>query len=280
PLRDVAPRYAGKQVLAIGPPGVRELAVSCGFDRPLVSEDVLAWRPQVWQYRLPDPAHITPAFVDLDNDPVEAVLCFGGSVDWGQDIQVVCDVLLSSGGVLGRTTSTGGSSSNSSNVDATRRPHAPVYFSNDDMLFSNSFPTPRLGDGAFLAALRAVYARRASEADTAASSSVDLDVTIFGKPRGVAFAFARAALARAAAAQGLPAPARVYMVGDNPRSDAAGAVAAGLTAVLVRTGLYSDGADGGSGDTGGAAAVVDTVADAVEWILKDAGVAVAGVDDG
>ena len=35
-------------------------------------------------------------------------------------------------------------------------PHVPVYFSNPDMVYANDFPTPRLGQGAFAAAVQAV----------------------------------------------------------------------------------------------------------------------------
>jgi len=38
-------------------------------------------------------------------------------------------------------------------------PRPPVYFSNPDLVFANDFPTPRLGQGAFAAAVQAVYAQ-------------------------------------------------------------------------------------------------------------------------
>lgn len=43
-------------------------------------------------------------------------------------------------------------------------PHVPVYFSNPDMVYANDFPTPRLGQGAFAAAVQAVCEKASSPA--------------------------------------------------------------------------------------------------------------------
>ena len=66
---------------------------------------------------------------------------------------------------------------------------------------------------------------------------------------------------------------RFYMVGDNPTSDIEGARRANIyhrkegktswQGVLVRTGVYKEG-----DETNGAAAVVDGVAEAVDYILR------------
>lgn len=38
-------------------------------------------------------------------------------------------------------------------------PQPPVFFSNPDLVYANDFPAPRLGQGAFAAAVQAVYAQ-------------------------------------------------------------------------------------------------------------------------
>ena len=58
----------------------------------------------------------------------------------------------------------------------------------------------------------------------------------------------------------------LYMVGDNPLTDIKGANAAGWVSVLVRTGMYQD------GDDHTADVVVDTVTEAVDWILEQEGI--------
>jgi ribonucleotide monophosphatase NagD (HAD superfamily) len=82
-----------------------------------------------------------------------------------------------------------------------------------------------------------------------------LEATVFGKPFGLTYDYAnevlRAMLVRRGAqghAQAERAQAaqtlgpRVWMVGDNPASDIAGAVAYGWASALVRTGVYHDAA--------------------------------------
>ena len=52
--------------------------------------------------------------------------------------------LHAAGGVIGRRR----------RADA---PETPIFFSNPDMVYQNEFPAPRLGQGAFAAAVQAVY---------------------------------------------------------------------------------------------------------------------------
>lgn len=84
---------------------------------------------------------------------------------------------------------------------------------------------------------------------------------VLGKPSRDFF---RAALASAGAAA-----ERTVMIGDDAESDVGGALAAGLSGILVRTGKYA------SGDEdlfdGAPTWISDNLADAVDWILQSRG---------
>lgn len=83
-----------------------------------------------------------------------------------------------------------------------------------DLSYRGAFPHPRFTNGAFNAALEAVFERHTGR---------KLRVLRFGKPESSSFQHAETVLA--------PDPAlrktmQFYMIGDNPRSDIAGARAA------------------------------------------------------
>lgn len=103
-----------------------------------------------------------------------------------------------------------------------------------------------LDAGAFVAALEYASQREA---------------TLFGKPAADFFAAAVASLGCAREA--------AVMVGDDAESDVAGALAAGLHGVLVRTGKYRDGDEDAIDPA--PSAVVDDLAAAVDWILERTG---------
>jgi HAD superfamily hydrolase (TIGR01458 family) len=83
---------------------------------------------------------------------------------------------------------------------------------------------------------------------------------VLGKP---AAAFFHAALASMGVS-----PQDAAMVGDDVESDVGGAMAAGLSGILVRTGKYEAGAE--HHITPPPSAVVDDLAAAVEWLLEGA----------
>ena len=159
--------------------------------------------------------------------------------------------VLASGGLLG------------ARPDPSRLGAVEAHFSCGDLVWANDWPAPRLGQGAFGAALRAVYRE--------VTGGHDLGVTMYGKPMRAPYALAEAALAaeaaRVAAATGEAARgevAAIYTVGDNPRADIAGARAAGAPWVplLVLTGVHPgpDNCGAHPGD-----AVLADVEHAVAW---------------
>ncbi|XP_057799075.1 uncharacterized protein YKR070W isoform X6 [Salvia miltiorrhiza] len=154
---------------------------------------------------------------------VKAVFVVSDPVDWGRDIQVLCDI-LTSGGIPGEK--------------SWHQP--PLYFAADDLQYQAAFPSERLGMGAFRIALESVFNRIHEK---------PLELTCFGKPNPLVFRNAETILGHLLQSDvrrgngdpgpGSPSFKTLYMIGDNP---------------LV--------------DIKGAQQVVDTVEDAVAFILK------------
>ncbi len=182
-------------------------------------------------------------------------------------------------------------------------PPMPIHFSNPDFLSKFEHPFPRFAQGAFKTALRALYGERL-RALRVATETIDEKIGAsfrqWGKPTEGTFRFVEKRLrelapAAAAASSAGPASAasdsegvceRFYMVGDNPTSDMEGARRANIhhrtsvhpnpqtttwRGVLVRTGVFKEG-----DETNGAAAVVDGIGEAVEWILQQEGLGGGG----
>jgi ribonucleotide monophosphatase NagD (HAD superfamily) len=82
--------------------------------------------------------------VDFSQTPISAVFVFHDPRNWGLDIQVICDIILS-GGTVGAPY---------------QRKHdttVELVFCNPDLIWRNDFPRPRLGQGAFAKAFQAVF---------------------------------------------------------------------------------------------------------------------------
>ena len=151
--------------------------------------------------------------------------------------------------------------------------HQPeVVFSNGDLLWANSFAQPRLGQGAFRDALRAMLEARTGGEGFARPTEL-------GKPTAAPFEMAEATLDAQAESNGDRVEA-IVMVGDNPAADIDGANArkaadARWRSLLVRTGVYREThieAKGAAWSFGahssGADAVADNVLQGVELMLQ------------
>lgn len=119
-------------------------------------------------------------------------------------------------------------------------------------VWGNEFPVPRLGQGAFAEAFKAVYKTVTGQ---------DLQSTTFGKPSRLTYEYAdkllkdqiaqqlkavpsasdtatEAKAQASAVAPAVPDNLKVYMVGDNPESDIRGGNDFGWETCLVQTGVY------------------------------------------
>lgn len=130
--------------------------------------------------------------------------------------------------------------------------HVEVYFSNPDLVWSNEFPTPRFGQGAFATCLEALHEKMTGHPMHAK--------TVFGKPNPEPYTLVEQLLLQQAQDLGLvevpPADAAgavgaelssealpfssIYAVGDNPAADVRGARSMGhpWVSVLVKTGVF------------------------------------------
>ncbi|XP_035548483.1 uncharacterized CDP-alcohol phosphatidyltransferase class-I family protein C22A12.08c-like isoform X2 [Juglans regia] len=196
------------------------------------------------------PKNLVPSF-NIASDRVKAAFVVSDPVDWGRDIQVLCDI-LSSGGLPGD--------------DNGQQP--PLYFAADDLEYQAAFPSERLGMGAFRIALESVFNRIHCNA---------LDCVIFGKPNPFVFKNTEAILRQLHSScddnyinngnNGSHPFKTLYMIGDNPLVDIKGAQQAGHPwfSILTRTGVFR-GKDNHAEFP--ADLVVDTVEEAVDYILK------------
>ncbi|KAD2804991.1 hypothetical protein E3N88_38368 [Mikania micrantha] len=196
---------------------------------------------------------------DVTTERVKAAFVVSDPVDWGRDIQVLCDILRS-GGLPGEKSE--------------NQPH--MYFAADDLEYQAVFPFERLGMGAFRIALESIF------------NSIHhkpLKYTSFGKPNPFVYKNAESILMQLD--QSLTSDAdlngeykdmksqhfkTLYMTGDNPSVDIKGARQAGHPwfSILTRTGVFR----GKENHTDYPAdQVVDTVEEAVEFILQREGIA-------
>ncbi|KAG0014670.1 hypothetical protein BGZ80_010314 [Entomortierella chlamydospora] len=288
PMRALVPLYKDSNVLVVGGEGssCKYVAQSYGFKRVVTPEEVHSVYPSVCPTST---CHARPDFQRKEHqnleEPIDAVMVFHDSVDWGRDLQLCLDALASKGGVLGTI-------KESADLHSTKQ-SVPIYFSNPDIVWSNDYPVPRFGQGTFRICLENIYKVKSLTtkrglnhtrqslkrnpfwsnvrfAFTQALTSQDLEYTTFGKPMANTYKYADKLLDRIAplpsGPNGQASKRAVYAVGDNPYSDIAGANAHGWDSVLVKTGVFrSKGLENHAVHP--ATAVVENVEDAVRWII-------------
>ncbi|KAI0733118.1 HAD-like domain-containing protein [Fomitopsis betulina] len=229
-IKTIAKKYANRPVLVLGGrhDEVRKVAEGYGLVRAYTTLDILAWNAAVWPFHdLTESERQSTKPVDFSQTPIAAAFVFHDPRNWALDIQILCDVFQSDG-IIGGPYGAGLA------VDAQpgKPQHPELIFCNPDLLWKSNFERPRLGQGGFRIAFQAVYK---------AVTGSEYPYVQFGKPTEATYHFTKQVLhARFTelyghVADGLP---RVYMVGDNPESDIAGANAAGWPSVLVHTGVY------------------------------------------
>ncbi|KAI9031695.1 HAD-like domain-containing protein [Phycomyces nitens] len=244
PMRLLVEKYKDKQVLIVGGVGesCRDVAKGYGFENILTPDDIQQWNPSVWPFT--PPTFNTPVKHDVPKMPIDAVMMFHDARDWGRDLQIVLDAVCAQNGVIG-----------TQKADFTSQ-QIPLYFSNNDIIWSTDFPAPRLGQGSFKVALEQLYETLTDQ---------KLRSTSFGKPHGTTYAYAEHVIKNLAPGgcsdESKP---RVYAVGDNPAADIKGANAYGWTSILVRTGVFTE---PGNSLIYPADAVCKHVEEAVEWAI-------------
>lgn len=227
-LQSLTKRFGEQPILMIGgpdrPPGAsRKVMEEYGFSDVYTSHDIHAWQQSSWPFSKPSKEQeSTIRKADFSKVHFAAVLVFHDSRDWGRDLQYICDVLRSPDGRIGV-------------VGDDTHPQPFLAFSHGDLIWGNDFSAPRFGQGAFQEAVKAVFE---------ATSGRPLEAITFGKPQRLTYEYADALLRERMALENantqIHGDVSVWMVGDNPASDIAGANGFGWKSALVRTGVYRD----------------------------------------
>ncbi|SJK97772.1 uncharacterized protein ARMOST_01026 [Armillaria ostoyae] len=201
-LQQQVSRYANEHVLVLGGrrDEIRQVAELYGFNKAHTMLDVLAWNPSVWPfYELTPAERESTRPVDFSNTPISAIFVFHDPRNWALDIQIICDVIQSNGIIGGPY---GGSTK-------------PVEV--------DKVPSKRLSR---------LFTRQAL-------TGKKYPYVQYGKPTEATYQYAKSVLEdQIRLLYNHSTKPTMYMVGDNPESDIAGANGAGWPSVLVRTGVY------------------------------------------
>ncbi|BGP18599.1 hypothetical protein JCM10213_004232 [Rhodosporidiobolus nylandii] len=239
-FRSLVPLYGDKPVLVVGGNGdrCRRVAEAYGFKHAYIPADVIAWAPSIWPYhKLTETERTYIKEADFSAIPFAAVLVFHDSRDWGRDIQLALDLVRAQDGVFGTL------KDHKDKSLWTKERQLPVHFSNPDLLWGNEFSQSRFGQGALQESMAAVYKL---------TTGHELHRQTGGKPTTATYEYASRLLNSAVDAEKTGKAVdlhganeeppkfegRVYMVGDNPASDIAGARNFGWQSILVQTGVF------------------------------------------
>ncbi|CAG8542209.1 9963_t:CDS:10 [Paraglomus brasilianum] len=201
PVRSLVSRYRDAHILVVGGVGqlCRQVAIEYGFKNVVIPTDIFAWNPSIWPFGSLNEEHLREAKkVDFSREPIEAIMMFNDSRDWGRDLQIMLDVLRSKDGYIGTLAD-----------DTELASHqTPLYFTNPDFEMTGKTLKYELFGKPETPTYR--YAEASLESQ-AASLFKDTD------HKGIR---------------------HIYAVGDNPAADIAGANAHNWTSILVRTGVF------------------------------------------
>lgn len=250
PFQQMASKH--KKVLIVGGHGdnCRRVAKSYGFENIVLPVDIIREYPTVWPFHRYQPFEIEkwadPSADVTSSVPFDAVYVFHDPRDMGSDMQILLDLALSDGGVLGTR--------RPNSKMAVPKPSVPIHFANNDLVWATDYPLVRYGQGAFRSVIAALYKQ---------TTGHSLEHTVIGKPSRVTYEFADKLISNLPTSRANGSPNKIYMIGDNPASDLAGADAYGWDTILVRTGVYND----GDSLTVQPQAITDDVLQAVEWAM-------------
>jgi HAD superfamily hydrolase (TIGR01456 family) len=253
PMKEMAEKY--KTVLVVGGEGekCRQVAEGYGFKNVVTPGDIMKDNERTTPFRkLTDQETQNSRKRNFGKTEIEAIFVFADSRHWGDDQQIILDLLTSKNGVLG---------TRSESYDE----GPPIYFSHNDIIWSAEHEHTRLGMGALRTSLEAIYQ---------GITGKQLVSTAFGKPQLGTFQFATRLLQQwRKDTHGINKPPEtVYFVGDTPESDIRGTNEYNESSlsdndwysILVRTGVFKE----GTKPRFTPRVTVDTVLDAVKHGIK------------
>jgi len=242
PMRSLVPEFHDRRVMILGCRQEVDVAREYGFTKMTTPQKFHSQHPDLYSFREAAPDSEEDKFA---NDPVEALLVMHDPMDWHVEVQVCLDILLGRDPIR--------MALNNPADDPTHRTQVvPIFNSNEDFIYASAYPHPRLAQGAFLETLANLFRK--------STGGTELQVGRFGKPHAVTFNYARKLLENQ---NGQPMQ-RIFMIGDNPDADVAGANNTGepFRSVLLETGVYKKGHD-----TNNATYVLPGVWDVIEQLV-------------
>ncbi|NWU33110.1 HDHD5 hydrolase, partial [Hylia prasina] len=228
PLR-MFKRYHEKCVLVSGQGPLLDIAQDLGFCQPITIDTLREKRPlldAVDHDRTPNVLHSQEQLFSLST-----VVLFGEPVRWETSLQLIIDVLLTSG-YPGNP------------YEQENYPHIPVLACNMDLMWVAEAQSPRFGHGTFMVCLENIYKKITGK---------DLKYeALMGKPSRLTYQYAEHLIRAQALQRSWEQPIQtLYAVGDNLMTDVYGAnlglgweqelarsAAACCRSVLVCTGVY------------------------------------------
>lgn len=263
PYRELVNRFEDDLIVAVGKGEPAAVMADYGFRKVLSIDEYSSYFRDIdplatfkkWKVGPADSKNfmsekVHPSY-DVYVERVKGVFVVSDPVDWGRDLQVLCDI-LSTGGLPGNG----------------KGDQPPLYFASDDLEYQAAFPSERLGMGAFRIALESIFNQ---------INDHPLKYTSYGKPNPFVFKNAASILEKLVMSMYPNSQSTkevkdhqfstIYMIGDNPKVDINGALKAGppWSSILTRTGVFR----GKDNDPQFPAdLVVDTVEDAINCILE------------
>ena len=274
PYLDLVDEYREKTVLVLGGygQGIRDLAHKYGLKKVITSSDVVKEFPSIHPFPEMTAAHHKEHGWDpacrqqesLSKTRVHAILVWSSPRDWCLDSQLILDLVFSKGGFFGTRSEKNGDTS-LPNCGYQQDDQPRLYFCNPDLEWATDHEQPRLAQGSFRSAVEGNFSELTK-------GKGKLEYTSFGKPTKNTYAYAENTLVECndSTKDGAAAIGTVYMVGDNPESDIAGANSfksprsLKWKSVLVESGVY----DKGKTPTHQPTHITRNVQEAVEWALS------------
>ncbi|KAI1778282.1 HAD-superfamily hydrolase [Hypoxylon cercidicola] len=269
PFLDLVPAYGDKTVLVLGGHGqqIRNLAHAYGFTKVVTSSDVVAECEHIHPFpEMTKDHHVEHGRGngELRATKISAIMVWTSPRDWCLDLQVVTDLLLSDGGIIGTRSPTNGDSSLPNN-GYQQEDQPKLFFCNPDFEWSTEHEHPRFAQGAFREALRGVW-------NHATRGRAQLEYEVVGKPTEATYKYGERVLREYGEALDASRTIdTVYMVGDNPESDIVGANSFrsehGIVwkSILVETGVHV----ANSVSSHQPYHTATDVKEAVEWVLEE-----------
>ncbi|XP_062977672.1 haloacid dehalogenase-like hydrolase domain-containing 5 [Elgaria multicarinata webbii] len=195
-------RYHDKRVLVSGQGPLLDIAKHLGFCQPITIDRLRETYPlldMVDHDRRPKASH--PPVVDFPK--IEAIVLFGEPVRWETNLQLIIDVLLTSG-YPGNPYPQG------------TYPHIPVLACNMDLMWAAEAQSPRFGHGTFMVCLENIYKKITGK---------ELKYeALMGKPSELTYHYAEYLIRIQAATKQWKKPIQtLYAIGDNLMTDIYGA---------------------------------------------------------